>query len=120
MINILIADDDPRFRRFIKELLSDEPDIEIIGEAADGEEAIHKAEELEPDLILMDVRMPNVNGLKATRQLKEKMPELKIIMLTLYDFEEYGEAAKAAGAVDYILKKSINEEIIPAISKAFE
>jgi len=119
-VRVLIADDDARFRRFTKELLSPEPNIEIIEEAVDGEEAIHKAEELNPDLVLMDVRMPNVNGLKATRQLREKMPEIKIIILTLYDFDEYREAATAAGAVDYILKKSINGELIPAIRKAFE
>ena len=98
MIRILAVDDDPRFRGFLKEILSAEPNIEIIGEAVDGAEAIHKAEELNPDLILMDVRMPKMNGLKATRQLKEKMPELKIIILTIYDMDEYREAAKAVGA----------------------
>jgi DNA-binding NarL/FixJ family response regulator len=116
----LIVDDDARFRRFVKGILSNEPDIVVVGEAADGQEAIIKAKELKPDLILMDVRMPNVNGLKATRQLKEKMPELKIIIVTLYDFEGYREAATAAGAVDYILKKTIHKKLISAIRDAFE
>jgi two-component system NarL family response regulator len=116
----LIVDDDARFRRFVKGILSNEPDIVVVGEAADGQEAIIKAKELKPDLVLMDVRMHKLNGLQATRQLKEEMPELKIIILTLYDFEEYREAATAAGVVDYILKKSINGELIPAIRKAFE
>lgn len=119
-MRILIADDDTRFRRFVKRILSNEPYIEIIGEAGDGQEAILKAGELKPDLILMDVRMPEMNGIDTTRRPSKEMPEIRVIMLTLYDFDEYREAATAAGAVDYILKKSMNGDLIPAIRKAFE
>jgi len=116
----LLVDDDVRFRRFTKGILSNEPKIEVIGEAGNGEEAIFKARELCPELVLMDLRMPTMNGLDATRQLKKEMPELLVLILTIFDMEEYREAAKTAGAVNFILKKSINEELIPAIREAFE
>jgi len=119
IIRTLIVDDDARFRLFAKRLLSNEPDIEVIGEAEDGQEAILKARELKPDVVLMDLRMPGMNGIDATRHMKNKKPELPVIMLTIYDMEEYREAATAAGAVNYVLKKSMNEELIPVIRNAF-
>jgi len=111
----LIVDDDGSFRRRIKELLATEPDIEVIGEAADGQEAILKARELEPDLVLMDVRMPGLNGINATRQLKDEMPEIKVIIVSIFDLQEYREAATASGASGYVIKKSLIEELLPAI-----
>ena len=120
MIKILIVDDDSRFRRLIKGMFSREPEIDVIGEAENGQEAILKARELRPDLVLMDVRMPGMNGLEATRLLKNEMPGLKVIMLSIYDMDEYREAAKAAGADDYILKKHMNEGLVLAIKEAFE
>ncbi len=120
IIRTLIVDDDVRFRKFVKRILSDETDIEVVGEAKDGQQAILKARELKPDLVLMDLRMPQINGIDATRQLEKEMPEIRVIILTIFDIKEYREAATAIGAVDYILKKSINEELIPAIRNAFE
>ena len=111
----LIVDDDARFRRRVKELLASEPDIEVIGEAADGQEAILKAREIEPDLVLMDVRMAGLNGINATRQLKDEMPELKVIIVSIFDLQEYREAAMASGAGGYVIKKSLIEELLPAI-----
>jgi len=111
----LIVDDDGSFRRRIKELLATEPDIEVIGEAADGQEAILKARELKPDLVLMDVRMPGLNGINATRQLKDEMPEIKVIIVSIFDLQEYREAATASGASGYVIKKSLIEELLPAI-----
>lgn len=111
----LIVDDDGSFRQRIKELLATEPDIEVVGEAADGQEAIFEARELKPDLVLMDVRMPGLNGVNATRQLKDEMPELKVIILTIFDLQEYREAAIASGASGYVIKKSLLEELVPAI-----
>ena len=119
IIRTVIVDDDARFRRFAKRLLSNEPDIEVIGEAGDGQEAILKARELKPDVVLMDLRMPRMNGIDATRQMKKEMPVVRVIILTLYDFDEYREAATAAGVVNYILKKSMNKDLIPAIRNAF-
>ena len=116
---VLIVDDDIRFWRFVKELFSSEEDLQIIGEAKDGQEAILKAKELKPDLVLMDISMPRMNGLDATHQLKRIMPELVVIILTIHDLEEYKVAATASGAYDYILKKSLMEDLIPAIRRAF-
>ena len=114
-IGTLIVDDDASFRGRAKELLASEPDIEIVGEAADGQEAILRARELKPDLVLMDVRMPGMNGVNATRQLKNEMPELKVLILTIFDLQEYREAAMASGAGGYVIKKSLIEELLPAI-----
>lgn len=120
IIKVLIADDDMRFWRFVKELFSSEEDLQIIGEAEDGQEAILKAKELKPDLVLMDISMPRMNGLDATRRLKGIMPELVVIILTIHDLEEYKVAATASGAYGYILKKSLMEDLIPAIRRAFK
>jgi DNA-binding NarL/FixJ family response regulator len=120
IMRTLIVDDDALFRRRVKELLATQPDIEVIGEAADGREAVLKARELEPDLVLMDVRMPGTNGINATRQIKDEMPELKVIILTIYDLQEYREAAMASGAGGYVIKKSLIEELLPAIRGVFE
>jgi DNA-binding NarL/FixJ family response regulator len=119
IIRILIVDDNADFRRRLKEFLAPEPDMEVVGEAADGQEAIGKVRELQPDLVLMDVRMPGINGLSATRQLRDEMPEVKVIMLSLYDLEEYREAALASGASGYMVKKSLVQELIPAIRAVF-
>jgi len=115
IVRTLIVDDNASFRRRVKEFLASEPDIEVIGEAADAQEAILKAKELQPDLVLMDVRMPGTNGIAATRQLKDEMPELRVIILTIYDLQEYREAALASGANGYVVKKSLIEELVPAI-----
>jgi DNA-binding NarL/FixJ family response regulator len=118
-IRTLVVDDNAGFRGHIKEFLACEPDIEIIGEAADGQEAILKARELKPDLVLMDVRMPGTNGIEATRQLKDEMPELKVVILSLFDLQEYREAAMVSGASGYVVKKCLIEELLPAIRGAF-
>ncbi len=114
----LIVDDDDRFRRWIRELLATEVGIEVIGEAADGLEAIRKAREFKPDLILMDIRMPGMDGIKVTRQLKDEMPVLTIIILTSFDLEIYRKAALVSGASDYVTKRTMVERLIPAIREA--
>ncbi len=114
----LIVDDDASFRRRVKELLASEADIEVIGEGADGREAILQARKLKPDLVLMDVRMPGMNGVNATRHLKDELPELRVIILTIFDLQEYREAAMASGASGYVVKKSLIEDLVPAIRVA--
>lgn len=114
-VKTLIADDDARFRQRIKDLLASEPGVEIIGEAADGHDVVSKARELKPDLILMDVRMPGMSGLDAARRLKGEMPDLQVIILTLYELEEYREAATASGVNHYIVKRALLDELMPAI-----
>ena len=118
-IRVLIVDDDSKFREVIRELLAMESDMEVIGEAGNGLVAIQQAKELKPDLILMDVRMPGVSGLEVTRRLTEEMPGIKIIILTLYDLIEYREAALANGAVGYVIKKSMLEDLVSEIKRAF-
>ncbi len=115
---ILIVDDNAIFRGYIKEHLAPEPDVEVIGEAADTQEAMRKVRELKPDVVLMDVRMPGMNGIDATRRLKEELPNLKVIVLTIFDIEAYREAAMASGASGYVIKKDLVEELLPAIRDA--
>ena len=115
IIKTLVVDDDASFRQRVKEVLASEPNIEVIGEASDGHEALRKARELEPDLVIMDVRMPKANGISVTRQLKEEMQALKIIMLTIFDLQEYRDAAMSGGASGYVTKKSLITELVPTI-----
>ena len=116
---VRIVDDDMRFRRFVKELFSSEEDFQIIEEAANSQEAILMAKELKPDLVLMDISMSRMNGLDATSRLKEIMPKLAVIILTIHDLDEYREAAMASGASAYVLKKAMMEELIPAATPSF-
>ena len=115
MRKILIVDDDMRLRRFVRELLSPEEDLQVVGEAVDGQEAIRKAQELQPDLVLVDITMPRMSGLDLTRRLKRIMPELAIIILTIHDIDEYKKAAIASGASAYVVKKTMLAELLPAV-----
>ena len=120
IVKILIVDDNAGFRRRVREFLIYEPDIDVIGEAAEGQEAIRKAGELQPDLVLMDVRMPGMTGIAATHQLKDENPELKVIILSRFDVQEYRDAAQASGASGYVIKKHLFEELLPAIRRSTE
>jgi DNA-binding NarL/FixJ family response regulator len=117
-VKVVIADDDERFRWRVGQFLASELSVEIVGEAATGHEAVTCVRELRPDIVLMDVRMPGLNGVSATRALKEEMPELQIIVLSVYDLEEYRDAALASGASGYVVKKSMIDELIPAMKRA--
>lgn len=114
-IRVLIVDDDDRFRWRLAQFLATVPDIEMVGEVATGQEALANAEALKPDLVLMDVRMPGMNGITATRLLKMQQPDLRVIVLSVYDLKEYKDAALASGASAYVIKKGMVEELIPAI-----
>ncbi|MCL4294129.1 MAG: response regulator transcription factor [Anaerolineae bacterium] len=116
-IRVLLVDDHAVFRQQVKELIAAESGIEVVGEATDGLEAITKARELKPDLVLMDVRLPGQNGLEATRQLKDEMPKVKVIILTLFDLPIYRDTALANGASDYVIKKAMFKELLPAIQR---
>jgi len=120
IIKVLIVDDNVKFIQSTKNVLSIERDIEVIGEAREGKEAILKAKELKPDIVLMDVRMPGMNGLMATQELKQIMPEVKTIILTIYDMDEYREAATTSGASGFVLKKSMRNELVQTIRMVFE
>jgi len=110
-IRILLVDDHLLFRKGLVRLLDAQPDFDVVGEAADGLEAIEKAQLLHPDLVLMDIRMPNCDGLEATRQIKGQMPEMKVVMLTVSDNEEDLTAAVRNGADGYLLKDLLPEAL---------
>jgi DNA-binding NarL/FixJ family response regulator len=114
---ILVVDDDAAFRQRVHAFFAREADMEVVAEASDGEEAIRKAQELKPDVVLMDVRMPGLNGVSATRKLREEMPEVKVIMLSIFDLPEYREAAMVSGASGYVVKKSMIEALLPEIRR---
>ena len=117
MINVLIVDDNPNFRKRVADFLFAFEDYSVIGEASDGEEAISLALDLNPDLVLMDVRMGGMNGLNATQRLRDELPDLAIIILSKYDLLEYREAAKIRGANGYVVKMNMVEELLPTIQR---
>lgn len=114
-VRILLADDHPMMREGIRHLLKRERDFEVVGEAGDGEEAIRTAEENMPDVILMDVGMPKMGGLEATKQIKAKHPNIAVLVLTIHDEDEYIVGLLQAGAAGYILKSAYGEELVHAI-----
>jgi DNA-binding NarL/FixJ family response regulator len=114
-LSILIADDHPVFRSGLRVLLAGIPDIEVIGEATTGENAIARAAELQPDVILMDIKMPGINGIEATRRILREIPHIGILMLTMFEDDASVFAAMRAGARGYVLKDTDEEEIVRAI-----
>jgi DNA-binding NarL/FixJ family response regulator len=112
---ILVADDHPLLREGIVQLLEKEADIEVVGQAADGEEAVRLAAEKTPDVVVMDIEMPKIDGLDATRQIKAAHPETSVLVLTIHDDEEIIAALLAAGAAGYLLKTTYGKELVQAI-----
>lgn len=114
-ITLVLADDHAVVRSGTRELLEQQPDFKILGEASDGEEAIRLAQELNPDVLIMDVRMPRVSGVEATRRIKADTPDMKILVLTAHDDDEYVFALLQAGANGYLLKTAEFDELVRAI-----
>jgi two-component system, NarL family, response regulator NreC len=114
-IRILIADDHTIVREGLRRLISDEPGIDVIGEATDGRDAVAKCMDLMPDLVLMDLSMPGLHGLEATRQVTKRLPKTKILILSMHKNEAYVLQALQAGASGYVLKDSASEEVVGAI-----
>ncbi|MGD8463565.1 MAG: response regulator transcription factor [Anaerolineae bacterium] len=113
-IRVLIADDRPRSRTGLRALLSLRPEVEIVGEAADGQQAVQMIEETQPDVILMDVLMPRMDGLQATQIIKSTWPELKVVIVTMNALHQ--SEAMAAGADSFVVKGCPSEEILTAIT----
>jgi len=114
-MRILLAEDHKVVREGTRKLLESQPDFEVVGEASDGIEAVELAKKLKPEIIIMDVSMPRLNGIEATRQIKAIYPNIAILPLTGYDDDEYVFALLEAGAAGYLLKDSSGEELIEAI-----
>jgi len=112
---ILIVDDHEIFRRGLRSLLESRPEFEILGEAADGLQAIEKATQLKPDLIVMDVSMPQLDGLQATRQIRKKLPQTKILILSQHDTSHMLSAALEAGANGYVTKSQVSRCLLSAL-----
>jgi two-component system response regulator NreC len=112
---IVLVEDHTVVREGLRMLLASHPDLEVVGEAGDGREAVQCVENLRPDLVLMDLSMPGKDGMEATREIKRRFPETKILALTVHDSEEYVLVALKAGADGYILKKATHAELVMAI-----
>jgi two-component system, NarL family, response regulator NreC len=117
-IRILIADDHAVVRSGVRALLRADPDLEVVGEAADGEETLRLAESLHPDLVLLDITMPPDNGIKTAQRLKEAHPRLVVLFLTMHEDESLLHEALRAGASGYVIKRAEESEIIRAIHAA--
>ncbi len=118
-IRVLLADDHTLFRQGIKTLIAAEPDMEVVGEASNGSEAIARALETRPDIVLMDIGMPGLSCFEATRQIKKARPETKVIFLTMYDDEDYLIQGMEVGASGYILKDSPAQQLIAAMRDVY-
>ena len=114
-IRVLIADDHPLFRDGMRGLLGSLPEMEVVGEASSGEQAIELAGELQPDVILMDIKMPGINGIEATREILHISPRISVLVVTMFEDEVSVFAAMRAGARGYLLKDSSGQEVGPAI-----
>ena len=112
---VIIADDHVLFREGTRNILEHEPDIEVVGEANDGEEAVEVVTRLQPHIALVDIAMPKLNGIEATRQIKARCPATAVLILTAYDNDQYILALLEAGAAGYLLKNVSGEELVNAI-----
>ena len=114
-VRVLLADDHTILRAGLKMMLNAQPDIEVVGEASDGRQVVVEAQRLLPDVILMDITMPEVNGIEATRHVKRLLPETRVLVLTMHENEEYLFQMLRAGAAGYMLKEAADTELISAI-----
>lgn len=114
-IRILLAEDHIIVREGTKKLLESQPDFEVVGEAGDGEEAIELAKQFHPEVVIMDIAMPKLSGIEATKQIKALYPSTAVLVLTGYDYDEYVFALIEAGAAGYLLKEASGDELVNAI-----
>lgn len=118
-IRVLLVDDHAILRDGIKALLEKQDDIEVVAEAGDGREAIPKAAQFRPDVVVLDISMPTMDGLESMRQMKKENPDIKVLVLTMHDNEEYFFQLLRAGASGYVTKKSVSRELVSAIEAVY-
>ncbi|TKJ31282.1 MAG: DNA-binding response regulator [Chloroflexi bacterium B3_Chlor] len=114
-IRVLLAEDHTIVRKGLRSLLDAEAGIEVVGEARDGRDAVRKVQLLSPDVVVMDIAMPGLNGLEGTRQIRKRFPEVKVLILTMHTDEEYVLQVLAAGASGYVVKQAAPRELVSAI-----
>lgn len=119
IIRVLLVDDEARLRQMAKRVLVNDNEIEVVGEASDGREAVSLNSKLTPDVIVMDIAMPELNGLEATQIIRRKSPDTKIIVITAMDAEPYHKAAMRMGANAFLPKGALDSELIPTIHNIF-
>ena len=119
-LKVLLVDDHALVRRGFRRMLEDEPTIQVVGEASDGMEAVESAERLEPDVIVMDCALPQINGIEASRRILAKKPEIKILMLSMHSEDTLIRQALGAGAKGYVLKNAMDLDLVSAIKKVAE
>ncbi len=115
LFRVLVVDDFEPFRQFVRSMVSKRPQLQIVGEASDGLEAVQKAVELKPDLIFLDISLPSLNGIEAARQIRKLAPESKIIFLTQESSAEVMEEAMALGAWGYVVKINAGSQLLDAV-----
>jgi DNA-binding NarL/FixJ family response regulator len=113
--NIILADDHALVRRGIKKIICENPGLNVIGEAGDGTEALELLEKLAPDLVILDVQMPRMNGLEAAKRIKERWPEVKVLILTMHKEEAYLRQAQDIGVDGFVLKEDVDLVLLSAI-----
>jgi two-component system, NarL family, response regulator NreC len=114
-IRVMLADDHTLFRQGIRTLISAEADMEVVGEASNGGDAVDKANEVRPDVVLMDIGMPGLSSFESTRQITKNRPETKVLFLTMYDDEDYLVEGMEVGASGYVLKDSPSQQLVAAV-----
>src|SRR5262250_3558996 len=114
-IKCLLVDDHTLFRQGVRRLLESESDFEVVGEASDGGDAVEKAREMRPDIVLMDIGMPGLSSFESARQIKKNRPETKVLFLTMYDDEDYLVEGMEVGASGYVLKDSPSNQLVAAV-----
>lgn len=115
MIRVLLADDHTLFREGLRALFASEDDIEVVGEACDGEQVVRQAAELQPDVVVMDILMPTMNGIEATRRIRAGQPDVKVLVLSMYDDEEHIQRLLAAGASGCMLKRATSDQLVRSL-----
>lgn len=114
-MRLILVDDHAVLRAGLRMLLDSQPDMRVVGEAADGEEALRTCRELRPDVVLMDISLPGLNGIEATKVLRRECPQIRVLVLTMHDDEAYFKQVLQAGSSGYVLKKAADTELLSAI-----